>query len=135
MGNLEDSNATNNNDASLIVIADDTTPTNRATVNASGRLLTETEISGSIVVLLGRSQIYDIMNSSGWMRGAIFDNVTISVAGTVATLSFYEDSALLGNSYVDFTDNDNWELILDRYLDEDDGTPLLLDNDDEINMD
>jgi hypothetical protein len=88
-----------------------------------------------IEAILGRSQVYDFIHSSLWMRGAVYDDVSISVSGTVATLTYKEDEGVLGKAFVDFTSQDNWTMSLERYITEDDNDPLLDDNDIELFLD
>ena len=105
-------------------------------LRGDGKQALAVDTSGTVIEsILGRSQVYDFLHSSSWMRQAIYDDVTISVAGTVATLTYKEDSGVLGKAFVDFTDQDNWTMTLERYITEDDNNPLLDDDNTELFLD
>jgi hypothetical protein len=133
MSPIQDSNTTDTFDNTLVAIKGGTD--NTTIGNDGDRLKVSAQLPSNITVLLGRSQIYDFVIQSGWMRSAIYDNVTISVTGTLATLSFYEDDTLLGQAFVDFIDPDNWDMTTSRYICDDDGTPLEDDDNIKLNLD
>jgi hypothetical protein len=118
-------------------IKDQTTgDTANVVLRGDGKQALAVDTSGTVIEsILGRSQVYDFIHSAAWMRQAIYDDVSISVGGSVATLTYKEDSGIIGKAIVDFTDQDNWTLNLERYITEEDNNPLEDDDDTELFLD
>ena len=105
-------------------------------LRGDGKYALAVDTSGTVIEsIIGKSQVYDFIHSSLWMRGAVYDNVSISVSGNVSTLSYYEDSGILGKAVVTFTDQNNWSVELDRYITEESDAALLDDDNTELNLD
>jgi len=83
-------------------------------------------------------KFFTLIGASKWMELATYDQVipTFSVGNTVLTLDYLEDGALLGQAVVtNFTSLTGWDIVLSRYIDEDDGTPLQDDDGSFLNLD
>lgn len=83
-------------------------------------------------------KFFTVIAASKWMELAVYDQVvpSFSVGNTVLTLDYFEDGALLGQAVItNFTSPTGWDIKLNRYIDEDDGTPLQDDDDSLLNLD
>ena len=83
-------------------------------------------------------KFFTVIAASKWMELAVYDHVvpTFSMGNTVLTLDYYEDDALLGQAVITGVDSPTaWDMKLNRYIDEDDGTPLEDDDDSLLNLD
>lgn len=100
MGGLEDSNATDSNDNALVVIADTTTPTQRAGVTTASRLKVDalvSSISGGLVLTTSKKLRYDDMNAS---NGGVARGTLIVDAAASTTVYSYSGSGLVAGFYV-----------------------------------
>lgn len=79
-------------------------------------------------------KIIQVILNSAWMKLAVYDEVITSVSSNrnSITLSFKEDGNLIGEAFINFTSDLNWNFNLKRYLLDDDGSILLDDNDSEL---
>jgi hypothetical protein len=77
-----------------------------------------------------------MINGSNWMKLANYDQVSPTFAGNDLTLSYLEDGALLGQAVItNYVSPTGWSLKLNRFIDDDDGTPLLDDDGTSLNLD
>jgi len=81
-------------------------------------------------------KFFDIVSSSNWMDLATYDQVvpTYTNSNTTLTLAYLEDGALLGEAVINYTSLTTWDIVLKRYIDDDDGTPLLDDDGTNLNL-
>ena len=85
----------------------------------------------------GFDRFFSLIAASKWMELASYDEVvpTFSAGGTVLTLAYKEDGALLGEAVIVQNSETDWSLKLNRYIDDDDGTPLFDDDGTSLNLD
>lgn len=76
-------------------------------------------------------KIVQVVLNSAWMKLAVYDEVITSVAPNrqTITLDFKEDGSLIGKALINFTSDLSWNFTLERYLNDDDGSHLLDDDD------
>ncbi len=84
----------------------------------------------------GFDKYFQLINASKWMALANYDEVvpTYSVGGTVLTLAYKEDGALLGEAVITKNSDTDWNVKLNRYIDDDDGTVLEDDDGTALNL-
>jgi hypothetical protein len=82
-------------------------------------------------------KFFEIIGNSKWMDLASYDQVVpvFSLDGKTMTLTYKEDSAILGEAIVYFNTDQDWNIILNRFIDEDDGSILLDDDGTSLNLD
>lgn len=83
-----------------------------------------------LTVSTSYEKILEVISSSKWMDLAVFDRIetVVSPDRTTINAKYYEDSALIGEAFINFTDV-AWDFQLFRFIVDDDGTQLLDDND------
>lgn len=100
--------------------------------------------SGSAVTIINPvfttesfEKFFRVIAASKWMDLANYDQVipTYSVGDTVLTLAYKEDGALLGEVVINYSALTTWDITLNRYIDDDNGTVLLDDDDTALNLD
>lgn len=82
-------------------------------------------------------KFFPLIAASKWMELGVFDEIvpTYSNNDTRLTLAYKEDGALLGEAVMNLTSPLVWDMKLNRYINDDDGTQLLDDNDTALNLD
>ncbi len=81
-------------------------------------------------------KFFSLIGASNWMKLANYDSVVPSFIGENLTLAYREDGALLGEAVItDYTSLTGWNLKLNRYINDDDGTQLLDDDGTPLNLD
>lgn len=85
----------------------------------------------------GFDKYFQLVGASNWMKLANYDEVvpTYSGGGSVLTLAYKEDGALLGEAVITQNSDTDWSVKLNRYIDEDDGSPLQDDDGSYLNLD
>jgi len=81
-------------------------------------------------------KFFTLVAASKWMELANYDEVvpTYSAGGTVLTLAYKEDGVTIGEAVVTFTSLEDWSMKLNRWINDDDGTQLLDDDDQPLNL-
>lgn len=94
------------------------------------------DISNPLFVTVGFEKLFELIEGSKWMELANYDEIVpaISGGGTILTLAYKEDSVTIGEAILTFTALNSWSLVLNRYINEDDGTQLLDDDDVPLNL-
>lgn len=93
-----------------------------------------TEANSSLNDIELRSLI-PLLANANWMKLGNFDNITPSIVGDTLSLSYLEAGANIGKADIRYTSNIDWEIKLERYINDtngdilldDDNTPLTLD--------
>lgn len=81
-------------------------------------------------------KFFTLINGSNWMKLANYDSVIPSFVGNNLTLTYREDGALLGEAVItNYVSQNGWDLKLNRYINDDDGTQLLDDDNTPLNLD
>lgn len=82
-------------------------------------------------------KFFSFINTSKWMELAVYDEVipAYSVDGKTLTLTYKEDGILLGEAVLYYNTDIDYSLNLYRYLMDDDGSKLLDDDGDALNLD
>lgn len=85
----------------------------------------------------GFDKYFQLISASKWMELASYDEVvpTYSGGGTILTLAYKEDGALLGEAIVTQNSETDWSVKLNRYIDEDDGSAITDDDGSSLNLD
>jgi hypothetical protein len=96
---------------------------NEAQVDSRNRLRVHDE---DILLQLRTSAI---VNQSSFLKLSNYDRVAPTFREDGVDIFYYEDDALIGKSTINYTTAPNWEVILEAYVNDDDGS-LLLDDDD-----
>lgn len=136
MSQLSNVDATDSLDRSQVVIGDKDNQTYaNVSTRSDGKTALCVDQKENITVILNRSQVFGFIHASTWMSVAEYDDVSISVTGTIATLTYKQDNGILGKATVDFTSADVWSMTLDRYITEEDNNPLMDDDDSNLNLD
>lgn len=78
---------------------------------------------------------FPLLANANWMKLGDFDNITPSFGVNQATLQYNQNNAILGRAIIDFTSVNDWEINLERYLNDDDGAILQDDDDSSLNLD
>jgi hypothetical protein len=74
------------------------------------------------------TNLYNIINSSNWMKLAIYDEIETEVDDTTFTLNYKQDNHLIGRAIINYQDSKNWKIVLERYLLLESGEQLLLES-------
>lgn len=83
-------------------------------------------------------KFFQLINASKWMELANYDEIIPSFSNNDndLTLTYKEDGAILGTAFVqNYTSLIIWHMILTRFIDDDDGTPLTDDDGTPLNLD
>lgn len=80
-------------------------------------------------------QFLPILANANWMKIGNFTSVRPSFTDENAILDYYEDEAYLGKATIRWVDDKDWQIDLERYINDDDGDILLDDNDEPLNLD
>lgn len=81
------------------------------------------------------SRILPVLSNANWMTLGNFDSIQETFLGNTATLSYKEDNFEIGRATIVFNSPTDWNLTLERYILDDDGTQLLDDDDIPLNLD
>lgn len=102
--------------------------------DSSGSAVT---ITNPIFTTESFEKFFRVIAASKWMDLANYDQVTptYSAGDTILTLAYQEDGALLGEAVINYSALTTWDITLNRYIDDDDGTVLLDDDDTALNLD
>lgn len=104
---------------------------NTAAVNINSQL--EVHDTDAIVELDKINNAYErlipLLANANFLKIANYDSVTPSVVGNIISLSYYEDGFEIAKVSLDYTTKFNWDLDIERYLLDDDGSKLLDDDD------
>lgn len=76
-----------------------------------------------------------LLNSANWLKLADFEEVTPTVVGDTTTLAFSQGGNVIANLVARYVDPTDWTLTLNAYVNDDDGTILLDDDDSELLLD
>ncbi len=80
-------------------------------------------------------RIFGLLVNANWLKLGNYDHVIPSFSGNIATLDYYEDSALIAKAQITFVNSNDWDLLLEAYMNEDDGSILEDDDDTPLLMD
>ncbi len=69
-----------------------------------------------------------LLANANWMKLADFDAIVPVFAGDVATLEYKQNGAIIGRAICTFVTDSDWDIVLQRYINDDDGS-ILLDDD------
>lgn len=115
-------------DGDNIAISDGT---NTAAVNVNSQL--EVHDTDAIVELDKINNAYErlipILANANFLKNANFDSVLPSVVGNIVSFSYLEDTFEIAKVSLDYTNKFSWDLEIERYLLNDDGSKLLDDDD------
>lgn len=80
-------------------------------------------------------RLIPLLTNANWMNLGNFDRVLPSFSGDTATLDYYESGAIIGRAIVKYVNDLDWEINLERYIVDTDGTMLLDDDDTPLSLD
>lgn len=82
-------------------------------------------------------KFFPLIAASKWMELGVYDEIvpTYSNSNTTLTLAYREDGALLGEAVLNLSSALVWDMVLNRYINDDDGTQLLDDDGSALNLD
>lgn len=81
-------------------------------------------------------KFFALIGSSNWMKLANYDAVVPSFAGNDLTLAYKEDGVTIGEAVItNYTSLTGWDLKLNRYINDDNGSQLLDDDNTPLNLD
>lgn len=75
------------------------------------------------------SRILPVLANGNFLKQANFDSIGESYLGNVATLSYKEDGFEIAKVIITFTSPTVWDIVIERYILDDDGDQLLDDDD------
>jgi hypothetical protein len=81
------------------------------------------------------SRILPLLANARFLRYANYDEINQTYAAPIATFSYKEDTFEIAKVTVDFTDSINWNIAIERYILDDDGSKLLDDDDQPLFLD
>lgn len=80
-------------------------------------------------------RLLPLLSNANWMKLGNFDRVVPSFNGDTITMSYYEAGAQIGKANIKYTHDLDWEINLERYVNDSDGDILLDDDDEPLNLD
>lgn len=85
-------------------------------------------------VSTGYEKILEVIGKSKWLYLSVYDQVVFAsnAARTSITAQFYQDGYVTGLATISITDDLNWSFTLLPYINESDGTFLLLEDGSEL---
>lgn len=105
--------------------------TNTAAVNSNSQL--EVHDADALTQLEQINQAYErfipLLANANFLKVANYDTVSPTLIGDTIYLSYTEDTYEIAQVAFQFTDRYNWDLDIQRYILNDDGTKLLDDDD------
>lgn len=104
-----------------------TSTTNGALETTQQDVLTAIEINNNLY-----SRILPLLNNGNFLKDANFTEIDQSYAGNTATLSYKEDTFEIAKVFVEFLSPTDWNITIERYILDDDGSKLLDDDDTEL---
>lgn len=75
-------------------------------------------------------RLLPLLTNANWMKLGNFDQVTPSFTDEAITMSYFEAGVKIGQAEVKYVNDLDWEIKLERYINDADGD-MLLDDDDE----
>lgn len=73
-------------------------------------------------------KLLGLLSNANWMKLGDFEAITPIFVGDVATLEYKQDGAVIGRAIFTFVTDSNWNLQLERYVNDADGQPLQDDD-------
>ena len=80
-------------------------------------------------------RLLPLLANANWMKLGDFDRITPSFSGDVATLAYFQNDAQIGKADIRYVHDLDWEINLERYVNDSDGDILLDDDDSPLNLD
>jgi hypothetical protein len=74
-------------------------------------------------------KLIGLLTNANWMNLGNFDQVIPLVVGNLTTLDYYEDGYIIGQALFTFNTDLDWNIVLKRYINDDDGSWLQDDDD------
>jgi outer membrane murein-binding lipoprotein Lpp len=78
------------------------------------------------------SRILPVLTNANFLKLGNFDSIEETFLGNVATLSYKEDTFEIAKATITFNSPTDWNMVLERYILDDDGSKLLDDNDTDL---
>jgi hypothetical protein len=74
-------------------------------------------------------KIFTLLQNANFLKDANFDSVVPSFTLDTATISYFEDGFEIAKATIRFVNSKDWDMFLERYLLDDDGSKFLDDDD------
>ncbi len=74
-------------------------------------------------------KLLGLLANANWMKLGDFEEIVPIFAGNVATLEYKQDGAIIGRAICTFVTDSDWNIELERYINESNGDQLLDDDD------
>lgn len=95
------------------------------------------DIGNPLPVTGSFEKFFELISASNWMKLANYDEIvpTYSAGNTILTLAYKEDGVTIGEAVITYTSLTGWTMKLNRYINDDDGSQLLDDDNTPLNLD
>ena len=80
-------------------------------------------------------KLLGLLANSNWMKNANFEAINPIFDGDLATLEYMQDNAIIGRAFFTFVIDNNWNIVLEKYINNPNGAILLDDDGSELFLD